>query len=258
MLYFDDMKNILFLIVICATVSLSQGSAGSSAKYEPRFLIDVPTGGIIPHGMLATDIEFFQQGGVLASISLGLFDIMGLGMSYGGANIIGDNSPVWNELPGINFRFRLINESIIFPAIAFGFDSQGKELYDRANQRYTIKSPGFYIVGSKNYLLLGNLSFHGGINYSLERTDGDRDPNIFIGTEKSIGPIVSILAEYNLGWNDSNAKAFGKGRGYLNGSARVSIGDGFSIGINLKDILKNQKKITIGNRTILLEYVQEL
>jgi hypothetical protein len=252
------MKKILFLIAICATASLSQGSAGSSAKYEPRFLIDVPTGGIIPHGMLATDIEFFQQGGVLASVSLGLFDILNLGISYGGANIIGDNSPAWNELPGINIRFRLINESIIFPAIAFGFDSQGKELYDRSNQRYAIKSPGFYIVGSKNYLLLGNLSFHGGINYSLERNDGDRDPNIFIGAEKSVGPMVSILTEYNLGWNDSHARALGRGRGYLNSSMRLSIGDGFSIGITLKDILKNQQKITIGNRTILLEYVQKL
>ncbi|MBI5021387.1 MAG: YjbH domain-containing protein [Ignavibacteriales bacterium] len=252
------MKKFLFLIVICTTASLSQGSAGSSAKYEPRFLIDAPTGGIIPHGTLATDIEFFQQGGVLVSASLGLFDILNLGISYGGVNIVGDGSPERNELPGINFRLRLLNESIVFPAIAFGFDSQGKELYNRTTQRFTVKSPGFYIVGSKNYILLGNLSFHGGINYSLERADGDRDPNIFIGAEKSVGSIVSILAEYNLGWNDSHAKAFGRGRGYLNSSIRLSIGDGFSIGFNLKDILKNQEKVTIGNRTILLEYIQKL
>jgi hypothetical protein len=187
-----------------------------------------------------------------------LFDRLILGISYGGANLIGNEKPNWNAIPGFQVRLRLLNETVIVPAIAFGFDTQGKEVYNKRLDRYTIKSLGFFAVASKNYIVLGNLSFHGGINYSLERADGDKDPNIFVGAEKSVGPIVSILAEYNVGWNDSHSNALGRGRGYFNIGARFSVGKGFSVGFNLKDVLKNQQEFTVGNRTMMVEYVKSL
>jgi hypothetical protein len=252
------MKKSIFILFLCGSFCLAQGSVGTGAGYEPRYLIDVPTAGIISHGVFAIDLEFFQLGGVLAGTTLGMFDFLTIGVHYGGINIIGNNSTVWNDLPGIDLRLRVINETVLLPAIAVGFNSQGKENYDKDKQRYTIKSLGFYAVGSKNYKLLGNFSVHGGANYSLERMDGDRDPNIFVGVEKSIGQSISFLAEYNLGWNDSHAGAFGRGRGYLNSGLRISVGAGFSIGLNMKDILKNQNEISVGNRTIFLEYLQQL
>jgi len=258
-----ERKRFLFFILfstmlISAQFIDAQGTAGTSARYEPRYLIDVPTAGMIPHGNLALDMEVYRGGGLLTGLSLGAFDRLLIGISYGGSNIIGNEKPVWNTIPGFQFRVRLLNESVLLPAIALGFDSQGKEVYDTALSRYTIKSMGFYAVASKNYEVLGNLSFHGGINYSLERADGDKDPNIFLGVEKSIGPMLSVLGDYNIGWNDSNHRAFGKGRGYLNGSIRLSVGKGFSVGMNVKDILKNQQEISVGNRTLTLEYVNSL
>jgi hypothetical protein len=256
--------RVLRLIVLCIMVIASsqlmeaQGTAGTSARYEPRYLIDVPTAGMIPHGTLALDMEVYRNGGLLTGVSLGAFDRLILGISYGGTNIIGNETPDWNTIPGFQIKFRLFDESVILPAIALGFDSQGKEVYDTTLSRYTIKSMGFYIVLSKNYELVGNLSFHGGVNYSLERADDDKDPNIFLGAEKSIGPILSVLGEYNLGWNDSNHRAFGKGRGYLNLSIRLSLGKGFSLGMNIKDILKNQRSASVGNRTLMLEYLNSL
>lgn len=252
------MKKLLFFLILLPASVFAQGSAGREALYEPRYLIDLPTAGMIPHGTLAADFEFYQQNGLLVFVSAGLFDLATVGISYGGTEIIGNGSPVWNEVPGFSLRVRVINESILFPAILFGFDSQGKESFDRGLQRFIVKSPGFYIVASKNYELLGNLSFHGGINYSLERADGDRDPNLFIGLEKSIGSAISVLGEYNLGWNDSHARALGKGRGYLNAGLRISIGGGFSFGVNLKDLLKNQNQISVGNRTVVIEYLQNI
>jgi hypothetical protein len=258
-------KQIFYLMILISggllfvpPIMNAQGTAGTSARYEPRYLIDVPTAGMIPHGTLALDMEVYHGGGLLSGISLGAFDWLLIGVSYGGGNIIGNEKPDWNTIPGFQCKVRLLNESIVFPALAFGFDSQGKETYDTALSRYTVKSMGFYVVVSKNYELMGNLSFHGGINYSLERADGDKDPNIFIGTEKSIGPVLSFLGEYNLGWNDSNHRAFGKGRGYLNFSVRLSLGKGFSVGMNMKDILKNQQEVAVGNRTLILEYINPL
>jgi hypothetical protein len=160
-----------------------------------------------------------------------------------------------NPLPGVNVKLRLFDESQLIPAIALGFDSQGKEPYLEGIDRYTIKSPGFYAVASQNYAMIGNLSLHGGINYSTERNDGDKDLNAFLGAEKSLGPSVSILAEYDFATNDDHDRAIGKGRGYLNFGLRWSWGKGLIVGFDLKNITKNHDNVSVGNRTLQIEYV---
>jgi hypothetical protein len=236
----------------------AQGSAGADAKIEPRYLIDVPTAGMLAHGGLALDMDFFENGGLLTSLSLGVFDRVLLGISYGGANLIGTDAAVWNKHPGFAIKVRLIEETEYIPAIALGFDSQGKEFYIDRLGRYAIKSMGLYGVLSKNYEAWGDLSLHGGVNYSFERDDGDDDPNLFVGIDKSIGPVADLLAEYNLGWNDSNRDALGRGRGYLDFGIRTSLGGGLTIGFNLKDVLKNQQDVSIGTRTVKIEYIKYL
>lgn len=261
---------VLKAAVMSATIAISlsfvglggtaraQGSSGAGSQIEPRYLIDVPTAGIIPHGGLALDLDFFQNGGLLTGLSVGLFNRLVLGISYGGANLIGTDAPVWNKSPGFAIKLRLVEESQFIPAIGLGFDSQGKEFYVDRLDRYAIKSMGFYAVASKNYEAWGDLSFHGGVNYSLERGDKDDDPNLFVGLNKSIGPVADVLAEYNLAWNDSNHDALGRGRGYLSFGVRTSLGGGLTIGLNLKDVLRNQQDVTIGNRTLKIEYIMQL
>jgi hypothetical protein len=56
--------------------------------------------------------------------------------------------------------------------------------------------------------------------------------------------------------NDSNMGAQGRGRGYLNAGIRGSLGKGFTIGFNLKDIIKNQQEVSIGNRTLKCEFIR--
>lgn len=236
----------------------AQGSAGSDGKIEPRFLVDIPTAGLLERGSFAFDANFFQRGGVLVGLTAGVLDRLNFGISYGGSAIIGSEKPEWNKYPGVNIKFRLFDESDLIPAIAIGFDSQGKEEYLNSNDRYTIKSPGFFASASKNYAILGYLSLHGGINYTLERADGDKDMNAFLGVEKTIGTDISVMLEHDFGFNDSNREALGRGRGYLNFGVRWSLGSGFTFGVDLKDIIKNQDHVTIGKRTIRLEYVKFL
>ncbi len=251
-------RSITCIALLSTSLSFGQGSAGTAGKLEPRSLVDVPTAGMIPKGTFSLDVDFYHEGGVLLGVSLGIFDRLSLGVSYGGSRLIGGETPVMNEVPGMNVKIRVIEESFVLPAIALGFDSQGKDGYLKDRDRYAIKSHGFYAVASKNYAFIGFLSLHGGINYSLERSDGDEDINVFAGVEKTVGPVASLVLEYNLASNDSNAKAVGRGRGYLNAGLRWSIGGGLTLGVNLKDLAKNGGDVSLGNRTVQLEFIRPL
>jgi len=246
------------LLLILSANLYSQGSAGNDATIETRYIIDQPTAGILRGHTSALDMEFYQQGGLLLGLSVGLFDRLMLGISYGATGLIGADHTDWNPLPGIALKVRILDETNMLPAFALGFDSQGKESYLSDASRYTIKSPGFFLTASKNYQAFGFLGFHGGISYSLEHADGDEDPNIFAGVEKTIGPFASILAEYSLGWNDSDHDARGRGRGYLNTGIAVSAWNGVTLKLFLKDLFRNQQDISVGNRVFSVDFVNPL
>ncbi len=234
----------------------AQGSAGTEASIEPRFLVDVPTAGLLPEASFTLDLDFYQDGGVLSGLSFGLMKRLMVGLSYGGSRLIGSNLPDWNKYPGITLKVRVFEESAEFPAIALGFDSQGRDGYLRSLDRYVIKSPGFYAVASRNYAWLGDMSVHGGLSYSLERGDDDRDLSGFIGAEKTIGTSLSLSGEYNLASNDSDGRSLGKGRGYLNFGLRWATGGGLTLALTVKDVLRNLRDVEAINRTIRLEYAK--
>jgi hypothetical protein len=220
-------------------------------------IIDKPTAGMLHRGTYALKGLFFEQGGDLFGISVGLLDRFNFGISYGGTNILGVDKPLMNPYPGVSVKLRILEESTVTPALAIGFDWQGQGAYFDGLKRYSIKSPGFYVVLSQNFSIAGNLSLHGGLNLSTETGDGDKDLDVFLGAEKSIGRDIAILAEYDPGLNDNSADALGRyrGRGYFNLGLRWNWGRGLVLGLNLKDIFKNQGDINVGNRTIQIEYV---
>lgn len=252
-------KSVMLIILMSLMISNivdAQSYAGETATVEPMMLVDKPTAGLLKYGTYSISGGFFQRGGILLGIYVGIFEPFTFGVSYGGTDIIGHNAIHMNPLPGVCAKLRIFNEGTITPAIAIGFDSQGKEPYLDADslERYTIKSPGIYAVASKNYNFLGYLSLHGGINKTLETKDGDKDLNIFMGIEKSLGNDISVIFEYDFATNDNNNNAIGKGNGYLNFGFRWSWGKGIVVGFNLKNITKNQDNIHVGNRTIQIDY----
>ena len=247
----------LLLLVCAAGGARAQGSAGTSADVEPRFIIDMPTAGMLEGGALALDVDLYESGGVLAGLTVGILDRLMLGLSYGGTGLIGGGEPEMNELPGVAARVRVLEETLSLPALAIGFDSQGRDGYVPASDRYRIKSPGVFVAVSKNYSFAGFLSVHGGGNYSLERRD-DSDVNWFVGVEKSVGGALSLLAEYNMGLNDNADSAIGRGRGYLGLALRWSASRGVTLGIYLKDLLDNGGDHAVANRSLRLEFVTVL
>jgi hypothetical protein len=245
------------LMMVIVETAIAQSYAGDGATIEPTMLIDKPTAGLLKRGSYLVSSNFFQNGGVLVGISVGVFEPFTFGISYGGTELIGPNKIDMNPMPGVNAKLRLVSESAVMPALAIGFDSQGKEPYlkDDTLKRYTIKSPGVYIAASKNYEFFGNLSLHGGLNKSMETNDGDKDLNMYLGMEKSIGRDISIMIEYDFATNDNNNNALGKGRGYLNFGFRWTCAKGLVIGFNLKNISKNQENVNVGNRTLQIDYI---
>ncbi len=255
-------KNIflsfLFLMLLSVKI-LPQGTSGTDAKYESRNLIDIPTAGVLDKGVVGVSLDVMPLGVVISKIEVGVFDNFSIGVSYGGSNIIGQGKIDWYKLPAVNVRLRLIDETVTSPAITLGFDSQGKGTFNRDLNRYQIKSTGFFAAASKNFEFFGYLSLHGSVNYSLERDDNDKDLNLAVGFEKTIGKKISLVGEYDFAVNDNTGLSLGNGNGYLNMGLKWSVADGFTIGINLRDLLDNKKiNSSRADRGIVVEYVKSI
>ncbi len=245
------------LLLLLTLNAQAQRSAGDRANINPQFLIDMPVAGIIPATAAAVETYLYPGGGVLAGFTYGLMTNLNVGLSFGGTNIIGSGGITWNNLPGLAVRYRVLEENMFSPAVIVGFYSQGHDGWVPFLRQYVMKSPGFFVAASKNYQFFGTVTFHGGVNYTVERHDEDMDPNIYIGTEKSIGPLVSWLAEYNFAFdNDRNSKGFWNGS--LGTGIRISTNIGFNADILFKNLLTSDLAHDKVIRSIRIQYVRYL
>jgi len=250
--------KIILLIPLLTLHSYSQGTAGDKAKYEYRYLIDMPTAGILEKGVVGVTTEILPEGVLIAVIEAGVFENVSIGISYGGSNLIGSGKVDWYNWPGVSIRTRVINETTLIPAIALGFDSQGKGVYNDSTDRFSIKSPGFFASISKNFDFLGYMSLHGAVNYSLEGNDGDNFIDVRAGVEKTLGSSFSLLVEYDFALNDNNSD-FGSGKGYLNAGLRWSPGPGFTVGFDLRDLLSNKASSkNAADRSLKVEFIKNI
>jgi hypothetical protein len=246
---------VLFVLIPFAFGQPSQeATSGTKATIEPRYLYNLPTAGMLRRGAYSVEGWFFAGGGAMSTVSVGLAERFTFGISYGAGNLIGSGNPNWNPLPGVMARYRLIDEDLQLPAIAIGFESQGRGNFIEGIDRYERKSPGFFVAATKNFEFLGFLALTGGFNYSIERKD-DGGPNFYIGAEKTIGREVSIYAQYDFGLNDNKPQALGDGNGFLDIGVRVSLGVGLMIELNLTNINDNFKNIPAVSRSVRIEYV---
>ncbi len=226
---------------------------------QPRKLIDTPTAGLLPRGTFDFDIRIYPGGGVINTIDIGLMNRFMLGVSYGGARLISEQSPIWNPRPEISAKIRMINETYLLPAVALGYDGQGIGPYYDADslKRYQYKSKGFYAVASKNYLF-GEMpiGFHFGMNYSLEGKDQNKAITLFMGTDVRFNESLAALLEYDLGTNDNKSTALGKGRGYLNLGLQWTFSNQLSLELDLRNVLQNTRNVSQIGREFRIIYVE--
>jgi hypothetical protein len=254
-----------YILFILFSLIVSQ----SSHPYPPLYLITVPTSGVLPYGNYSLEGLLIDEGGIVPRLSIGISPKLTLGVSWGIQNLIGDTRILFNkDYPEYHFKYRIFDEDLVKPALVLGFDSQGRGQYrkikDIENQkdfyRYEHKSIGYYLVASKNYIFMGNLGIHIGINKSLESDDGDNDLNLFFGIDKEINKSISFMLEYDAMLNDNNNGydyedlSIGKGIGYLNAGFRWIIVDNILVELNFNDINRNQKVSQTAHREFKIIY----
>ncbi len=230
---------------------------GLEASKNPLFiLVDNPTCGNYHRGEYELRARMEPEGGVLGGVYIGIMDNFSIGISYGGDHVIGYGDIEGYNNPEVEVRLRILDETLVFPAFALGFSSQGHG--PQIDDRYRIKSKGFYGVVSKNFELLGDLSVHGGINYSLEQSDGNRNLNIFCGLEKSIADKYSFVADYDFAFNEGRDEY--RENGYLNAGLKGYFLPHIAIEFAVRNLLRtgDESQGDGINRILKLSYIDTI
>ncbi len=231
---------------LSALVMLAAVRAGpASAQYGPPELVrlvDSPTAGLVDKGQFAIDLRLFSGGGLMGQVDAGLLRRLAIGLAFGGEGVIGGESVDWHPRVEAAARCRLVEESTGMPALTAGYDTQGYGAYSHG--RYQVRGKGIYLASSKNYgTPLGQLGFHGGLNWSLEEEGGGLSG--WLGADKRFSDRLIFIAEYDLaraGGDDSWAL----NRGYANGGAHWSPTPSLRLGFLLKNFLQNGDRTAPG------------
>ncbi len=233
---------------------------GRSYSYDnmpPRQLIDCPTAATLPRASFAVNLRTSSNGSVILNTTIGLHRRLMLGVSYGGEGILGDGKADGYDQVEFNVKYQLISETLMTPAIAFGYDGQGSGRYFNDMKRFMYKSKGFYAVVSKGYQTYRwSSGLHGGVNYSLESdVDGEEDVTVFFGADLSVQQDVSLVAEYDLALNDNKDEEHsGKGWGYLNLGIRWIFSERLEIGFDIQNVIDNRNDTTSPTRGLKITY----
>ncbi len=247
---------ILIIVLIFFNLNLfAKGTAGTNATLETRYIVDMPTAGVLPKKNYNVRSIFFSDGGVAVYTLFAPFNNFNIGLSYSGTNIIGGHDIAMQNLPGIQASYRIVNEKLYFPALAVGFNSQGFGRYFKSVERFETYSPGAYIALSKNFEWAGGyLATHGGVGYSLEPKSKDRLPNFWIGLEQSLGPWAALNLEYNANIDEPN-NGFYENHALLNASIRVAITNNATLELQIRDLLDKSKVAEPYQRIFSIDYI---
>jgi len=246
-------------------------------------LIDCPTADVLIKRNFRIITRVFHRGGLLLQGQLGLFERFSLGISCGGTDVISDTDPLWNPRMEFMVRYRLIDEDIIIPAVALGFESQGHGNFSGLHNRYDSKSKGLYAVATKGFARLMGLRAHFGINYNNyegdngensndsddstsenaakpsylrngnhedETNDDLQSLNAFAAVDFAFNPQVMGIIEYDVANNDNRRDdLYGDGGGYLNAGVRWRISREFLCDFGFRDLLgtagKNSRYLSL-------------
>ncbi|HYF02030.1 MAG TPA: hypothetical protein VEC36_01540, partial [Patescibacteria group bacterium] len=131
--------------------AFAQGSAGSRTTVESRFIVDVPTAGVIAKSKIGAYIHAFEGGGIMTEVSYGIFKNINVGGSYSFTNVIGSGSPEVQGIPGLHVRARILDEAIYYPAISLGASTQGRGAFLKSAKSFQTPSPGAFLALSKAF-----------------------------------------------------------------------------------------------------------
>jgi len=249
------LSSFIFAIVF---TSSAQGTVTRSDEatemIQPRRLIDAHTAGILPRAHYDFECRIYPSGnggangcGLQLGIAVGITNRFNIGISYGGDGVIGRGRKIdANPYPGGLIKYRLIEESYHFPAIALGYDHQGFGGVEEGDYNgYVYKSQGIFLAFSKNYLFFNNLQIgaNGAVNFSLENIKEVNWPNGYLGLDIGLNNELAIALEYDLALNSRDKNRPGHYanpfKGFLNLGLRWAFSNNFYLEFDMKDVLEN-------------------
>ena len=246
-------RGCALLLVVWMVSDVAGTRAAAQDSIPSRTLVDAPTAGLVPRGSFETVARVFPAGGLEVRLDVGILRWLSLGASYGGLRIIGDGRPEWYPAPGFFAKLRVLEETYMLPAIAFGIDTRGAGYWDESRERFQFKSRGIYGVLSKNYDVWGDLALHLGIGRSLDE-DGDNDLSPWLGAEKSLFRVFALAVEYDVATNDNRDDGvYGRGRGYLNGFVSWNIAPRMQVRFAVRDMLDNSESAGPGDSEVVAD-----
>ncbi|GEM_PF-432740 len=246
---------LLFLLLSNPFFAFSQGTSGENALFESRSIVDLPTAGIAPKKSLTIYSLVRENGSVLFEGSYSPFDDIQLGGGYVLNNLIGTEDVTASIIPLIHTKWRLLNERKYTPAITLGFSTFGRGKFEQTKKEFQTNSPGVYIALSKEWKWsVGSLSTHGGINFSFDPEQVNRNPNYYFGLEQALSSRLSVLLEYNAMLDETRYSS----KGLLNTAFRFSIIKGVTLEFQLRDIFKSTSQNNTIPRNIGLDFVLPL
>lgn len=257
----SKLKSLLNIIIILTAVlllhcnSCAKGTAGNAASLETRYIVDMPTAGVLPKKTFAIRSLFFTGGGAEVYALFAPWKNFNAGLSYGMNNILGYDDIELHSLPGLQVSYRILNERVNLPAITLGFNSQGIGRYDKTLKRCETLSPGFYLATSKNFeWAAGYIALHGGVGYTFEQKEKYRSPNVWFGLEQSVGPWAAINLEYNTNLDEEENQVM-KHRGMFNAALRIALTHNITIDLQVRDLLGNANVSEPYQRYFSLDYI---
>jgi hypothetical protein len=233
----------------------------SQESWQLRRLIDTHTAGVLSRGSYEFDCSIYPAGdpdlgtGINLGLGVGVTNRLMIGLSYGGEGFVGrGRNAKGNPMPGFLVKYRIFEENYFFPGIVLGYDHQGHGGVSDTSQfdyrGYIYKSPGFFLAGSKNYLLFTKLQFgiHGALSFSMEEVKTVKWPNFDAGIDLGINDELSFVLEYNLGLNtrdpvEGKPNYYARfSQGYMNVGLKWAFSENFFIEFDARDVLENRKK----------------
>ncbi|HQH92702.1 MAG TPA: hypothetical protein PLY71_03945 [Candidatus Fermentibacter daniensis] len=210
--------------VIAAVLALS---ASAPQAGELMRVVTEPTAGMLSPRTYYVDMSTFPTDGLRFGISVGVLPRLMAGVSYGGWDVTGMDAPEWFDRLSLSGRFRFVDETVSFPALAVGYSNEREP--SRAGGRFNRLSRGLYLALSKNFAAPGgDMAFHGGISISFDDPD---HAGCWLGVDKSLPAGFGIAADWDPATNEPASVRFDETGGFLNlegywqsfGQVRISI-----------------------------------
>lgn len=143
-----------------------QSRIDSSEQTNPEGMVDIidtPTPNVVDYGGYRLNFRFYKDGGLLSHISFGVFRRLNIGASWDNEKVIGTEDPRTNK-PALNAKFRIYDGGSVLPAVALGYDGQGR-FFDKAKDEYSERDRGLYLSMGRE-LFFPRFEVTGGVNIS--------------------------------------------------------------------------------------------